>query len=167
MKPIRSLFSLVVYLSVAHLIIGCGSTRSHPSDQVLEQRLRSHQADFDNLVSMLNQDSDVVRIGPKSVFLKEGSGRELSKERVDEYRQLFKEVELEAGIHRDGVGVVRLIASTDGLLVPNSEKSYVYSPTAPSPLVESIDHIIESNHGDQSPVYKKLYGNWYLYYESW
>lgn len=167
MKPNYSLFSFVVYLVVAQLMIGCGSTMSHPSDQVLEQRLRSQQADFDKLASMLNEDSDVVRIGLKNVFLNEGSRRELSKERVDEYRRLFKRVELEAGIHRDGVGVVRLIASTEGLLVPNSEKSYVYSRTAPSPLVESLDQIIKNNRGDQSPVYKKLYGNWYLYYESW
>ncbi len=84
-----------------------------------------------------------------------------------EYRRLFRELEIEAGMHRDGASTVRLIASSKGLLMANSEKSYVYSSVEPSPLVESLDAVIRKDGGDQAPVFKKVRGNWYLYYESW
>lgn len=148
-------------------MIGCSSTMSHPSDQVLEQRLRSHQSDFDNLVRMLEEDSDVVSITYKNAFMENRSTRQLPKDRLDEYRRLFKKLQLEGGIQRDRKGFILLMASTKGMVIPNSGKTYVFSVREPAPLVESLDEVIKNHAGDQPPVYKKLFGNWYLFYESW
>ena len=146
-------------------LVGCGSR--HPSDQVLEQRLRLREDECERLVAMLARDSDVMRLSDDFVFMSEGSRRSLSEERLSEYCRLFRELELEAGMHRDGANAVRLIASSKGLLMANSEKSYLYSSVEPSPLVESLDTVIRKDGGDQAPVYKRVSGNWYLYYESW
>ena len=110
---------------------------------------------------------DRVRLDYKFVFMSESSNRKISEERLNEYRRLFKELKMDAGVHRDRNGAVRLVASSAGVFISNSEKSYVYSNTELSPLVDSLDRVAQNDHGDQSPVYKKLYGNWYLYYESW
>ncbi len=145
---------------------GCGSV-SHPSDQVLEQRLKSREAEFERLVAMLAEDSDVVRLSDKFVFMNEGSNRTLSAGRLYEYRRLFRELNIEEGMHRDGADTVGLIASSEGLFIASSEKSYVHSSVEPSPIVESLDVTVRAGGGDQAPVFKRARGNWYLYYESW
>ncbi|MEJ7577790.1 MAG: hypothetical protein WKF74_12400 [Pyrinomonadaceae bacterium] len=164
MKAVMLQFRFLFFISVLFLV-GCGSR--HPSDQVLEQRLRSREAEFERIVAMLGEDSDVVRLSNDFVFMSEGSRRSLSEERLSEYRRLFRELGIEAGMHRDGANTMRLIASSRGLLMVGSEKSYVYSSAEPSPLVESLDAVIRKDGGDQAPVYKRVSGNWYLYYESW
>lgn len=116
---------------------------------------------------MFFEDSDIVRLNDEHVFYSEGSNWSIPNERLAEYRRLFRELGLEAGMPSDGANAVGLIASSKGLFIPNSEKSYVYSRIEPSSLVESLDNIIARNRGDQAPVYRRLEGNWYLYYESW
>ena len=152
-------------LAALTLVASCG-LGAHPSDQALEQRLRSDEADFNRLVAMLKEDSDIVRLGEDFVFLSEDSNRLIPKERLDEYRRLFRKLGLEAGFHRSG-SKLRLIASSKGMIIPNSEKSYVFSADELSPLVDSLERVIRDNRGDQPPVFKRLYGNWYIYYESW
>jgi hypothetical protein len=133
----------------------------------MEKRLQSNRADFDKLVKMLHEDHDIARLDQKFVFLTEDSNRQISKERLDEYRRLFVKLGLVGGMHRDKGGAVRLIASTKDTFLTNSEKSYVYSPTPPSRLAQSLNQVIGDNRGDQTPVYKEIADNWYLYYESW
>jgi len=113
MKSIHSLSISLVPLAVVVLMSACSSTRPHPSDVVLEERLRSHQADFDNLVRMFEEDSDVVKITHKSVFFDKSPIRNLPKGRLDEYRNLFKTLQLEGGIKRERSHIL-LIASTKG-----------------------------------------------------
>lgn len=164
--PVHKISLLISSIAVLMLLAGCNAT-SHPSDQVLEHRFRARESDFNKLVQMLNEDKDIVRLDGDFVFLNDSSTRNISNHRLAEYRRLFKAVGLESGIHRDRVHAVRLIASSKGLFIPTSEKSYVYSSVEPSPVVESLDKIIERNRGDQPPVFKRLSGDWYLYYESW
>lgn len=160
-------FLVVISLCVSTMILaGCGIA-SHPTDQMMEQRLRSDRTDFAKLVDMLDEDQDIIRLDQKYVFLSENSNRSIGGEKLVEYRRLFKKLELEGGMHRDKNGAVRLIASTTGVFITNSEKSYVHSRSNPFPLVESLDQVIRNDQGDQAPVYKGIVDDWYLYYESW
>jgi hypothetical protein len=148
-------------------VAGCALT-SHPSDEALAERLKSSESAFNRLASMLFEDSDIVRLSDQHVFLAEGSNRQISDERLSEYRRLFKHLGIEAGFHRDSGNAVRLIASSKGgVFLPGSEKSYVYSKVEPWPIVDSLDKVMARNQGDQPPIFHKLSGNWYLYYESW
>ena len=156
----------LVPLFLIALSLGCVGI-GHPSDQVLEQRLESRKVDFEKLITMLKEDSDVVRLGDDFVFTDNNSNRNLPEERLAEYRRLFRELNIKAGMHRDNANTVRLIASSAGMFIASSEKSYVYSSVEPSPLVNSLDSVIRTNNGDQPPVFKRVSGNWYLYYESW
>ena len=159
----------LAFFAILALMFGAGcGLFSHPSDEVLAQRLKAHEAEFNRLATMLFEDSDIVRLSDTYVFLSEGSDRLIPAERLREYRRLFKELGLESGMHRDRTYSVRLIASSrGGVFLPGSEKSYVYSKVEPSPLVDSLDIVMARNRGDQAPIFRKLSDNWYLYYESW
>lgn len=146
--------------------MGACNLSPHPSDSELEGTLKSHQSDFDTLIRMLVEDEDIIRLDDKFVFFREGSNRNVPKERLVAYRNLFAKLRLERGFQRDKDNALRFIASSGGI-VSTSEKSYIYSTTPLTPLVDSVDYVIERDHGDQKPVYKKLSGHWYLYYASW
>lgn len=152
------------FLVCVALIWGCTSP-GHPSDKEMMQRFSIHKADFVRLSVMLEEDKDIVRMTSDEIFFS-GESREIPRERLLEYRNLLKKLELDTGIHRDNVKSVRLIASSKGFPIPNSEKSFVYSTEDVSPLVESLDHL--GSDGKQLPVFKELEkDNWYLVFESW
>lgn len=164
LMPSNLAFSLLLFLLI--VIGGACNLSPHPTDSELEQTLKSNQSDFDILIRMLMEDEDIVRLDDKFIFLKEGSTRNVPEQRLEAYRTLFAKLKLERGFQRDKDNALRFIASSGGIF-SISEKSYMYSPTPLTPLVDSLDHVIESDHGDQTPVYKKLSGSWYLYYASW
>jgi hypothetical protein len=139
---------------------------NYPSDEVLEQRFHSNKTEFEKLITMLNEDRDIVRLSFDNVFYKGESSHEVSEERLYEYRKLFKKLKLNAGIYRANESSVRLIIFKRGWLT-NSEKSYLYSSIEPSIIVNSLDDIIKNDPGNRRLVHKKIQDNWYLYYESW
>lgn len=159
----RIILSLLLLVSI---LMSAACKLSHPTDQELEQTLRANQSDFDRLVAMLAEDKDIVRLDDKFVFFTEKVNREVPEERLRAYRDLFAKLKLERGFYRDKDNALRFIASARDV-VASSEKSYIYSTTPPVPLVGSLDQVIERDQGDQKPVYKKLHGDWYLYYASW
>ena len=157
--------AMLTILAFTCFCVGCVG---HPSDQILEDRFRSNEAHFEELLKMLNEDSDIARISKEFAFLNSGADPGLSKERLEKYRELFEVLGLEGGIHRQDKSTVRFIASTDqNVLSGNSEKLYLHSEAAPSPLVDSLDEVIKTSAGKQAPVFKKLSGSWYLSYERW
>ena len=156
----------VLFLSLCIFLNGCGLV-THPSDIDFEQRLGSKEKGFNRLAAMLSEDLNVVRLDNGNLFLNDDSKPGLTRDRLAEYRDLFRELSLENGIHRDNPHQVRLIVSTKGLVSPSSEKSFAYSTEKPAPLVDSIDGIVRKDNAEQSPVYKSLGGNWYIFYEQW
>jgi hypothetical protein len=86
---------------------------------------------------MLNEDADIVRLDEKFVFLIEGSTREVPQGRLAAYRSIFAKLRLERGFQRDKNNALRFIASSGGVL-STSEKSYIYSTTPLTPLVDSL-----------------------------
>lgn len=166
--------TLLVIFLLSALTSACSSLvfggNTHPSDADLESIFWRREAEFNELVSMSNFDSKVVRIAHDFTWLENNASyprpdSELgfSKGRWEEYRRLFRTLELEDGIARaKQPEVVRLIASSEGMAIGGSSKGYVYSPEDLSPLAESLNSYSELPHN--KPVYKKITGNWYLYY---
>jgi hypothetical protein len=144
---------------------------THPSDAALELVFEQHEADFNQLIAMSNIDAKVVRIAPDFTWLDDNAGwprpeSELgfSKERWNQYRQLFEELGLKKGLGRDANGTVEFIASSHGLLTNGSGKGYIYSNKELSPLYASLDDS-PLTHGKY--VYKALQApRWYLFYYS-
>lgn len=139
---------------------------SHPSDRAMEEQLLSRERDFAELVKTFSEDSHVYSIGFDYVFMEGDAKKEaLNEARLLEYRGQLKKLGL-SRIGRGGGGI-HLSASTKDLLVARSHKDFYYAKFEPSPLVDSIDSISRAvrDRRDQAPVFKKIKGNWYLYYE--
>ena len=162
-------------LCLVALAVGCDliSGPSHPSDEQLIQNFQKHEAEFNLLAEMSNQDSHVQRIAPTFTWLQNNAGwprpeSELgfSKQRWDEYRRLFKELKVADGLARGEPQqpvMIFFFASSYGLVTGGSYKGYLYSTEEQTPIVDSPEleqAEMKSNHS----VYKRLKGNWYLFY---
>lgn len=131
----------------------------------MEEQLFSREPNFAELVKTFSEDSHVNSIGFDYAFLEGDAKEALNEARLSEYRDMLKTLGL-SRIGRGGGGI-HLSVSTKDLLVARSQKDFYYAKVEPSPLVDSIDRISRAggDRRDQAPVFKKIKGNWYLYYE--
>src|ERR1043165_4338970 len=166
-----SLAGLAAIIAVPALIFGLMSfdeSRPHPSDKYLEQTFVAHEADFNRLVEMCNTDAHVIRIAPDFTWLDNNaawprpvSQLGFSNQRWDEYRSLFSKLGLTAGVLNYQPDSVMLLASTRGLVTGGSSKGYAYSLMQPEVIVASLANATFSK---SRIAYKRLKGNWYLFY---
>jgi len=138
---------------------------AHPSDTEMLLRFRSHKTEFVQLLTMLSDDKEIVRLTDKNVFYSDAFEGNISNDRFKEYRTLLTKLQLDYGVHRDNASTVRFIASSKGFPVASSEKSFVYSTSDLSPLAGSLDDLVYKKN--QQQVFRKIEENWYLGYESW
>src|SRR5882672_11381935 len=96
---------------VATLAVG-GCTGSPRSETWMREHFQAARTDFERLVVMSNEDfakTRVIRVAPDFTRLADDwswprpeAKWGVSKERWDEYRVLFRRLELSAGLNRDG-----------------------------------------------------------------
>lgn len=148
----------------------------HPSDNELIQNFQNNEADFEKLNQMAKEDSDFVRIAHHFNWTKESADyppsklkKVLPEERWNEYRNLFDKLNLTAGICNYQPKEVWFLASGKGMVTGGSTKGYMYLAEEPSPIIESLDkpnfNRPEFEGKSSAILYRKLKGNWYLYYE--
>jgi hypothetical protein len=108
---------------------------------------------------MFRTDKEVERVAPSFT---RGT---LSQERWNEYRRLFRILNLESGI--EGYGEKDFIwfhASSSGLATSGSSKGFIYTLTPIEALVDDLD-ITANEVSYEGRIYRHLEGSWYLYYE--
>jgi len=164
---VRVMF-LIVPFGVIWLLL---DSSEHLPDEALIKRFYRYEKDFETLAQMAAEDSKVTRIANDFTWLENNAawprpGSELgfSRERWENYRRLFNKLGIKGGISRKGhPETIFLLSSTTGLATGGDEKGYAYCGHEPTPLVDSLDSIpIEVKSLQQ--VYKRVKGNWYLYY---
>jgi hypothetical protein len=165
--------TLLAFLLVAAIAGGCDSLfeHRHPSDETLERNFQMHEAEFEKLIAMAHEDSKVVRIASDFTWLdtstawpRPESELGFSRMRWDEYRNFFRQLGIEKGINRpeNSDDAILLMASTIGNVGGGSEKGYAYLVKPPTSVVQALDP--PPSVKEYTRVYKKLKGNWYLYY---
>ncbi|HEX8774518.1 MAG TPA: hypothetical protein VF735_13160 [Pyrinomonadaceae bacterium] len=188
----------IIWLIVALLmfIAGVATVRlrksyspPHATDSALTKNFSDHQADFNILVKMANEDSRVRIIEssfvgldnkdgwPPSIYLHENeawprSEAELgfTKQQWDKYRSLFQKLNLESGMKRkhDMPDAIFFTASMDFSEMDEAEaavteKGYVYSPKG---IYYSLTGTLDGIEINRPAIFfEKLNDNWYLYYE--
>jgi hypothetical protein len=165
--------TIITLLSV--ILVGCDPVLDlpHPSDDSLIRNFQSHEADFDVLAQMSQQDPNLIRIAPdftwtdkSAAWPRPESELGFSNQRWDEYRSLFRKLDLKSGILNYQPDLILFLASTKGLVTGGSSKGYAYSVKEPPLIVESLDdYSFKDSKKDINIVYRKLKGNWYLFYE--
>ena len=129
-----------------------------PTDQVLEANFKANQQKLDTLVEISRVD--------KLVRLTNGQ-RAVSKEQDQKVRALVREIGLQGDILQEttpgSTTTMYLTSWSRGLMTNGSRKGYVYSDTELTPVVASLDDVNSWPKGSKV-IYKKLEGNWYLFF---
>jgi len=144
----------------------------------LESNFKRNSEGFENLRSMAELDSGLIRIAPDFTWLENNTKwpREdvgINESRWNGYRALFTKLSLSEGIVRtlDFPRAIFFVAKTRGLCTGGSSDGYVYSNTPLSPVVNSpadaLDAAARHKHKNQYYIYvfKNLKPNWYTFYE--
>jgi hypothetical protein len=132
-----------------------------------------YEAEFNELIEMSKVDSRVIRIAPDFTWLdtdaswpRPDSKLGFSTERWNQYRHMFTALGLKQGLLRPlDTDTIYLLTSSAGMVTSGSAKGYAYSTKHLFPLSDSLDKI-PPDLRNQTNVYKKLRGSWYLFYQS-
>jgi hypothetical protein len=129
-----------------------------PTDQALEANFKAHKQKFDSLIEM-SKARPLIRAA-------EGQ-RVTSKEEDQKFRDLVRETGLRGDLLQetrpDSTTTIYLPCWSRGLMTNGSKKGYVYSDTELTPLTQSLDDVNSWPKGS-NVIYKKLEGNWYLFF---
>lgn len=147
----------------ANMFLALFDEPPHPSSQELIDNFYTHQAEFEQLRQMFLADEGLSRVADDFTRPENPEVMGITPARLDEYRRLFHQLNLKAGIEGDKESI-RFIASTRGLSVSGSAKGYVYTRVPPELMVDNLD-TYRSEDGRSFTAYQHLEGNWYLYYD--
>jgi hypothetical protein len=165
--------ALVAALGLSCELAGCGPLLM-PSDARLESNFHRRKSEFETLVRMAREDTQLHAVSAVRTLHVDDAGHPLngvgtSPERWNEYRRLFKEVGVPAfNRNSDYPGAIFLPADASGIVSAEVIKGYVYSQEPLSPLVKTLDHGIPpelSTWRRATIAFKKVDQNWYLYYD--
>ena len=186
MSTINKVFAAIAVAAAVYMLgtgagifaFGLSMTGDHPSDGELMRRFEDNRDAFSQLVAMSDRDSDVIRIAPDFTRLKtnwqwprEDSLLGFSPNRWDEYRSLFRKLQLQAGLFRDRLPdssvVITLPAHSVGMVNRGSSKGYAFSQHQLTPSFVSLDSGFTAiragrKHG---AAYRPIGGSWYLEYD--
>jgi hypothetical protein len=120
--------------------------------------------DFRRLLAMSEQDRDFQRIDFKFTTLDNGAAWTpgvggFSEERWEQYRNLFRKLNLKAGIGRQSgaTPTVFFYAQCDGTAITQECKGYAYSEGSLEPTKDNLNRVYPG------VVFKPLVKNWYLF----
>ncbi|HLM61511.1 MAG TPA: hypothetical protein VK308_11965, partial [Pyrinomonadaceae bacterium] len=145
----------------------------HPSDATLEENFYKYEADLNLLAQMAIEDAAMIRVAPEFTWHKDNADGKASKaalgfsdERYDEYKKIFRRIGKNNGILNYQPDQMLVLVSSRGLVTGGSSKGYAYLPKEPTELRESLDNVSFKDSEKRIKIaYKRLRGNWYLFYQ--
>lgn len=148
--------ALILVVVGTQLLVACGL----PSDRELIDNFLEHRQEFDSLVNVVKQNSQVRRITMESVS-PPGS---LPPERWADFRDLCEKLGIAKGVTNWGPGGPIVFAvATRGLLTGGAWKGYAYSEEQLGQLYDSLDDR-PSGSLSNVPVYRAIDSGWYVVY---
>lgn len=146
----------------------------HDTDDVMIQHFMKNQKAFEEIVAKVQKDGDITRIGNNWYQLTDKKSRTDNPKRIEQYRELFKEISVDSGISvsylPDGNVKVTFLSHCVGLVTGGSCKGYAYEPKLRDAmiLVNNTDEYVEdADIRGYWWVYRKIEDadNWYLYHD--
>jgi hypothetical protein len=148
------------------MMVVTACTGSHRSDAWMLGNLTEHRADFERLVRMADDDYararviriafDFTRLEHNWAWPRAEADWGISKARWDEYRALFRKLQLPSGLERGGDRNegVQLMVYGVGLAGEGREYGYLRSPTPPAQV---------NKPGKEEYTTRLFTDNWYRY----
>jgi hypothetical protein len=144
------------------IVGGCGKS-SHPTDDALLQNFSKHEADFEQLLTMIRSDKKLERVDDTWTRPQDPSTIGVTAERIKSYRKLFSTLGIPRGFYAfHNPEHFTFLASAQGLSVSGSGKGYAYLVEKPGLVVTNLDKYW-SPDGRSFTAYRHLKGSWYLY----
>jgi hypothetical protein len=147
------------------LVVASACTGRPRSEEWMRDHLIRNKVTFDHLVEMSNSDfraTRVTRIAPEFTRLAEDwawprpeSSWGVSPQRWDEYRRIFKQLRLPAGLDRDGERQEQVIMVVYGTGMAGEGREYGYLWSAVPPA--------QRNDREQKFTANPILDNWYRY----
>jgi len=175
MKRLRS---TKVWALLGLLLLGLfgldAAATSYRSDAALQKQFSAHEADFEKLVQMAEEDIHLVRIARDFTWLdtdvswpRKDVG--LSEDRWNEYRRLFRSAGIPDGISKD-VNPPKILFPivARGFVPASQEKGIAFSSVALGPVLKSLDKKPPDELYDKRGyvvVFKPIKDHWYIYYQ--
>ena len=134
--------------------------RDHVTDQILISDLQKNKNKYEKLISMFREDAPATVIHPTWI----SPDNVITEARWDEYKKLFLELGLDAGMRSWGSDSIWFISTAQGLAIGGSSKGYMYKPENPEPLYMTLDNIpvdLKSN----VMGYRKINDQWYIVFD--
>ena len=148
------------------------SDKPFKTDEELITLFQKRQPIFESLIKAFSEDTRMSWVNFPSTGLiddmnwpRAKNKLGITEERWAEYKKNLLELDMKAGISRrmDKEGIF-LTCCGSGIAGNGAEKGYVFSETEMNPLSASLDGGNENKKGGFT--FRKLEGNWYLYYLS-
>jgi hypothetical protein len=163
-----STYSLLLLITV---LLGCGfpGDIDHKSDTEMIENFHKNRADFETLLGMIQEDErkigkELFRIDNNWTAPKDLGKFGISKERVDKYREIFQQLDIQRGFYAYGEGKsCHFVSSAQGLGVSGSSKGYWWTEEPPGSLIEGdLDKYHRETEKPNDFVFRHIEGNWYL-----
>lgn len=145
----------------------------HKTDDIMLQNFVNNRAIFEGIVTKVEKDGDIIRVGDNWYKLTDGEARHDTPERIVQYRKMFKDISVDSGISvsysSNGKARVVFYSNCIGFVTGGSCKGYAYEPYPRDAmiLVDSIDDHKANKDLQRSywSVHRKIEGakGWYLY----
>lgn len=155
------------YLFFIFSLVFMGGCNAYPPDDLLERRFQENKADFEKLIKMFQEDSNLFQIsldkGALESFYKKA---QISEERLLEYKKILSKLGIEyIERYEKRQDIFLRVWSSPSLFIGGKSKFYVYDEKEVKNTVDSLDEIYRS--GQEANEMKKIKGNWYLYLDVW
>ncbi len=134
--------------------------RDHASDEELIRNLEKHSQQYQHLIAMFLEDTPASVIHPTWV----NPENVISADRWAEYKVLFHELKLDAGIRSWGGDSIYFISTAQGLFMGGSSKGYMYKPETPYPLYPSLNKKPQDLKSNVM-AYRKINKDWYIVFD--
>jgi len=165
--PFMKMEKLSCALLILLCISGC-SYHSRFSDQELEDRLRSNEAEFNRLVLMLKEDSQLAEVNPKAAYLNSDVEASLPEQRVAEYRALLSKLKVTTVFRREGTNNIYFAAwNKDDFLLGGSNEYFVYAEDVPAEKRYMLESLNDLRRQTDAYAFKRIADRWYLHVDNW
>jgi hypothetical protein len=169
-RKYRFLWILITLWGIVTLALGVtGYGVAHPPpDAELIERFQGHEKAFERLAAMWREDATNPSLFLGAVEAQEEQNsqadqQQIPSERLEEYRSLARQIGVKSLSRSESMGLEAMLFVSQELELMGCliEKGYAYVPEEPAPLVESLDEVPPQA---KTPVYRRVRGNWYLFY---
>lgn len=156
------------YALLLVLMLSACSYYSKFSDRELEERFRSNEAEFNRLVQMLKEDSQLSRVSHEAAYLSYDVKASLPQHRFDDYRTSLSKLKVTAVYSHNAVDQIYFaVWNKDDFLPGGTNEYFVYAETGPAEnqyIVESLDTLRRQT---DAYAFKRIADRWYLHVDNW